>query len=67
MTGGGYVSKISLVASIGTMILLYMIGFIADIKILTLIISPSYTEIAFLPIVVGILIAIISERIIKMN
>lgn len=68
MVGGGFVSKsfwIPLIASFGTMIILYIIGFIADIDFLVFKISPSYTEISFLPIIVGILIGFISERIIK--
>lgn len=56
---------IPLIASLGIMILLYIIGFIADIDILVLKISPSYTEISFLPIIIGFLIGLISERIIK--
>ena len=56
---------IPLIASLGIMILLYIIGFIADIDILVFKISPSYTEISFLPIIVGFLIGLISERIIK--
>ncbi|SEN89515.1 hypothetical protein SAMN04487786_0490 [Paenisporosarcina quisquiliarum] len=52
-------------ASFGTMILLYIIGFIADIDFLIFKISLSHTEIALLPIGVGMLVGIISERIIK--
>ena len=68
--GGEVVSKsfwIPLMASFGTMILLYIIGYIADIDFLKLKISLSYTEIALLPIVVGMLVGFISERIIKMK
>ncbi|WP_077212768.1 ATPase [Bacillus dakarensis] len=56
---------VPLTASFGTMILLYFIGFIADIDIFTFKISPSYSEISFLPIIVGFLIGFICERIIK--
>ena len=66
--GGGVVSKsfwIPLMASFGTMILLYIIGFIADIDFLIFKISLSDTEIALLPIAVGMLVGFISERIIK--
>jgi uncharacterized membrane protein YhaH (DUF805 family) len=56
---------IPLIASFGTMILLYIIGFIADIDILVFKISPSYTEVSFLPIIIGFLVGIISERMIK--
>lgn len=51
--------------SFGTMILLYTIGFTADIDFLIFKISLSDTEIALLPIVVGMLAGFISERIIK--
>ena len=66
--GGGVVSKffwIPLMASFGTMILLYIIGFIADIDFLIFKITLSDTEIALLPIAVGMLVGFISERIIK--
>ena len=66
--GGGFVSKsfwIPLMASFGTMILLYIIGFIADIDFLIFKISLSDTEFALLPIAVGMLVGFISERIIK--
>ena len=53
------------IASFGTMILLYIIGFIADIDFLMFKISNTYTEISLLPIVVGIIIGYISEQIIK--
>ncbi|QOY38079.1 ATPase [Anaerobacillus isosaccharinicus] len=53
-----------LLASFGTMILLYTIGFIADINFLKIKISPSYTEISFLPVIVGLLIGFITERMI---
>ena len=65
ITGGGVLIKISLIVSIGVMVLLYLIGFIANINFLVFKISPSSTEIALLPIVVGLLIAFISDRIIK--
>ena len=58
---------IPLMASFGTMIFLYIIGFIADIDFLKLKISLSDTEIALLPIVVGMLVGFISERIIKLK
>ncbi|WP_342601095.1 ATPase [Psychrobacillus sp. FSL H8-0483] len=56
---------IPLMASFGTMILLYIIGYIADIDFLIFKISLSDTEIALLPIAVGMLVGFISERIIK--
>ena len=51
--------------SLGTMIVLYLVGYLFEIKILMFKISSSKTEIAFLPIVVGLLIAFIGDRIIK--
>jgi hypothetical protein len=54
-----------LIISFGTMTLLYTIGFIGNIDFLIFIISPSYTEIALVPIVIGLLVGFISERIIK--
>ena len=63
--GGGVLVKISLIVSIGAMVLLYLIGFIANTDFLVFKISPSSTEIALLPIAVGLLIAFISDRIIK--
>ncbi len=56
---------IPLMVSFGTMILLYIIGFIADIGFLKLKITLSDTEIALLPIIIGVLAGFISERIIK--
>ncbi|MEH7253688.1 ATPase [Neobacillus niacini] len=56
---------IPLMASFGTMILLYIIGYIADIEFLIFKISLSETEIALLPIAVGMLVGFISERMIK--
>ena len=58
---------IPLSAAFGTMILLYIIGFIANIDFLVFKVSPSYTEISLLPIVVGLLAGVISERIIKLK
>ncbi|MGM0846542.1 MAG: ATPase [Bacillota bacterium] len=58
---------IPLIASFGTMILLYTIGFIADINFLTIKVSRSYAEISFVPIVVGLLIGFVTEKIIKRN
>ncbi|TYS67816.1 ATPase [Sutcliffiella horikoshii] len=49
----------------GSMILLYLLGFLADIDFLIFKLSPTYTEIALLPIGVGLILGVISERIIK--
>ncbi|MEH7384412.1 hypothetical protein V7147_03205, partial [Bacillus sp. JJ1521] len=57
--------KITLILSIGSMVLLYLIGYIANIVILLLKYTSTHAEISFLPIAVGLLIAIISDRIIK--
>ena len=65
--GGGVLVKISLIFSIGVMVLLYFIGFIANTDFLVFKISPSSTEIALLPIAVGLFIAFISDRIIKLR
>lgn len=54
-----------LMASFGTMIFLYMIGYIGNIDSLVFKISPSHIEIALLPIAVGILVGFISEQMIK--
>ena len=58
---------IPLMVSFGTMLLLYIIGFIADIDFLIFKISLSDTEIALLPIAVGMIAGYISERIIKVK
>ena len=58
---------IPLMASFGTMILLYILGFIADIDFLKLKISLSDAEISLLPILVGMFVGFISERIIKLK
>ena len=56
---------ISLMLGFGTMALLYLIGFVASIDILIFKITNSSTEIAFLPIIIGLMVAFISERIMK--
>ena len=60
-----YWFRFPLIASFGTIVILYIIGFIADIDFLMFKISGTYTEVSLLPIVVGILIGFISERIIN--
>ncbi|WP_077618148.1 hypothetical protein [Bacillus sinesaloumensis] len=57
--------KLSVFFSIGAMILLYLLGFIADINVLMFKMTPDKTEIALLPLAVGLLLAMISDRIIK--
>ena len=57
--------RISLVLGFGTMALLYIIGFVANIDILIFKVSNSSTEVAFLPIVIGLIVVVISERMMK--
>ncbi|TYR73558.1 ATPase [Rossellomorea vietnamensis] len=52
-------------ASFGTMILLYLIGYMAKIEILTFKLSFSNTEIALLPIAAGFAAGLISQWILK--
>lgn len=54
-----------LFAAIGTMVLLYVIGNIGKIHFLMFKMSPSNTEIALLPIAVGIIVAIVSDRYVR--
>ncbi len=57
--------KNAIFISFGAMALLYFIGFIDDIDYLTFDISKSKTEIAFLPIVVGLVLAFICDLILN--
>ena len=56
---------ISLILGFGTMALLYIIGFVANIDILIFKVTNSSTEIAFLPIIIGLIVVLISERMMK--
>jgi hypothetical protein len=56
---------IPVVLGFGTMALLYIIGFVADINILEFKVSSSRTTFSLLPIAVGLLVTYISERIMK--
>ena len=56
---------IALIVAFGTMILLYLIGYFANIEFLKFEISSTYTEISLVPIAVGFIVAFISDRIIK--
>ena len=56
---------ISLMLGFGTMAILYIIGFVANIDILIFKVSNSSTEVAFLPIIIGLIVVFISERIMK--
>ncbi|NLP52539.1 ATPase [Bacillus sp. RO1] len=53
--------------ALGSMVLLYFWGFLADINFLIFKVSPTYFEIALLPIGVGLIFGVISERIIKLR
>ncbi|WP_233204434.1 hypothetical protein [Sporosarcina sp. P17b] len=66
--GGEVVNKffwIPLLVSFGTMVVLYVIGFTANIDVLLFNFSLSHTEISLLPIGVGMVMGFISETIIK--
>ncbi len=70
MRGGEIVNKTiltSLVLGFGTMALLYIIGFVADIDILIFKVTNSSTEVAFLPLVIGLIVVFISGGIMKSN
>ena len=56
---------IPVVLAFGTMALLYIIGYVADLDILEFKISSSRTTFSLLPIAVGLLVAYISERMMK--
>ncbi|MBU9711915.1 ATPase [Evansella tamaricis] len=56
-------SSIPLLVSIGTMVVLYAIGNMANIDFLIFKVSISHTEVAFLPIGVGLLVWFIGSRI----
>jgi len=47
------------------MALLYIVGFFANMDILIFKVSNSSTEVTFLPIVIGLIVVFISERIMK--
>lgn len=49
----------------GSMVLLYLLGFLADINFLIFKVSTTYLEVAFLPIGVGLILGVVSEQIIK--
>lgn len=54
---------VPLILSFGSMALLYLIGFIFDLEFLVFKITPSSTEVALLPIIIGLLIAFICDKI----
>ena len=55
---------IPIILSFGSMALLYLVGFIFDIDFLVFKITPSRTEVAFLPIIICLLIAFIGDKIV---
>ena len=55
---------IPIILSFGTMALLYLVGFIFDIDFLIFKITSSRTEVALLPIIIGLLIAFIGDKIV---
>ena len=57
--------RISLILGFGTMALLYLIGFVANIDILIFKATNSSTEIAFLPIIIGLIVVLISDKMMK--
>ena len=56
---------ISLMLGFGAMAILYTIGFVASIDILIFKVSDSSTEVSFLPVIIGLIVVFISERIMK--
>ena len=58
---------IPVLAAFGTMLLLYLVGYIAQIDSLKLKISMESSEIALLPIFIGLIVCYVSERIMKLR
>ncbi|MDV6377883.1 ATPase [Sporosarcina sp. GW1-11] len=56
---------IPLLVSFGTIILLYLLGYVADVDVLIFRMSLSETEISLVPIAGGLLAGFITERMIK--
>ena len=62
--GGGRMKKsfwVPLAAAVGTMAGLYLIGFLTDIELFAFKWSLSYTEISLIPIIIGLLVALICD------
>ena len=55
---------IPIILTFGSMALLYLVGFIFDIDFLIFKITPSKSEVALLPIIIGLLIAFIGDKIV---
>ncbi|QFT89653.1 hypothetical protein FIU87_13410 [Bacillus sp. THAF10] len=60
-------SKLPIYAGIITIIVFFFIGYITKSAVLKFKVSVSHTEIAFLPIVLGLLVWFISARVMKWN
>lgn len=56
-----------LLMAFSTMLLFYLIGYVVDSEMLIFKISSSYTEISLMPIVFGLLVGFITEKIVKKN
>ena len=56
---------IPLIASLGTIITLYLIGYIFNIDSLVFDLSLPNSEISLIPVIVGVIVGFISERIVK--
>ena len=57
---------ISVMLGFATMALLYLLGFIAKIDILIVKVTNSSTEVALLPIIIGLIVIWISGRVMRM-
>lgn len=58
---------IPILAAFGTMLLLYLVGYIAQIESLKFRFSIESSEIALLPIFIGLLVGYICERMMKLK
>ena len=56
--------RIPIMISFGTMALLYLVGFIFEIEFLLFKITSSRTEVSLLPIIIGLLLAFVGDKII---
>ena len=54
--------RISIMISFGTMALLYLVGFIFEIEFLLFKITSSRTEVSLLPIIIGLLLAFVGDK-----
>ncbi|WP_078596523.1 hypothetical protein [Evansella clarkii] len=56
-----------LIVSIGTMLVLYLIGFFTETKSLSLKVSLDYTEISLLPVIAGFLAGFLCSFLIRLR